>query len=355
MTSQLISDKYEIIQKIGEGSSGIVYKAREIGSYKIVTLKQIKYLSETDEKSYEQAFNEILILKKLKGNKNIIDILDYEIDEQEKCIYIIYEYNEYSLHDLIYQEMPMKFEQVKYYFIQMLKSIETLHNNGIIHCDIKPDNYLITNDNEIKLIDFSLSIKSDDIIKYNKNKVYQFGTHGYMAPEVLLGSSKYDKEIDIWSLACSFYEILTQEKLIDNHCSEYDIICQMIQIFGFPTKDDFPNIDEFYGKDLFLKNQTSQKTTLDEILDKKLRNEFKVFKPILKGMLQMNPKSRLSISEILKFPIFNESEMVVNLPKIAMSEKIFDTRTKDNKYHKKKLNKFVNEFRPLKIIPCIEV
>ena len=347
MAEQINLKDYEIILKIGEGSSGIVYKARDITD-KIVTVKQIKNSSKINENEYKQAMNEINIIKDLNGYENFVDLIDVETDENN--LYIIYEYNEYSISDLIHRNFDMTLEQIKFCFKTMLKSIETLNYKGYIHRDIKPDNFLITSKNEIKLIDFSLSVRFDD--EFENDKAYMVGTYGYMAPEVLLGSTDCGIEIDIWSLGCTLYELLTHEKLIKVVWDETEIAKQMIEIFGFPTKEDFPLFDTFQNKELFTECRAHQITTLEEILDRKLKDEYKIFKPLLIGMLQMNPKSRLSISEVLEDPIFADTESIENLPQITINEcnKRFCAKKKKNR-----MFDLLEELRPSKISPMMDI
>ena len=323
-------NKYEIIAKIGEGGYGMIYKAREINTSNIVTIKQIKrQYPETNEGIPQSVLCEINILNELKNETNIINLKDVQYCKQRKNIYIIYDYYEFDLHHIIYQKQQITIQQMKSYMIQMIKSLQTVHSKGYIHCDIKPSNFLISPKNEIKLIDFGVSIKVD---KENKNP--KIGTINYNSPELILGYTKYGKEIDIWSLGCTFYEMMTKEKLIIYKHSEYEIINEILTIFGFPDKNDYPQFYSFPNNDLFPNFYKKSKININDFFYKKLPLEFLQFKDLLINMLQVNPKNRISLDDALNDPSLSDIQKTDNLPFISLPElNTFDNLKKNKKNH----------------------
>ncbi|KAK8840908.1 hypothetical protein M9Y10_027740 [Tritrichomonas musculus] len=354
----IIMKKYEIISRIGEGGFGFIYKAREIGTQDIVTIKQIKKRVEPKIIS-QYTHTEISLLRELKGSANIIELTDYQANYSNNFAYIVYKYHEYDISDLIHQETPFSKQQIKCYFTQMISALISIHSKGYIHHDVKPRNFLVSVDNVIKLIDFGLSKKQEiNIQNKNGNKSINIvGTLKYIAPEILLGETCYNNEIDVWSLGCTFYEILTSESLFSNCRSEEEIADHVIQIFDFPDENEWPEFYLLPNKDIFLKCTRKTTITADEFFESKIPLEYKPFKKLLLSMLQLNPKNRISLSDALNDPILSDSMLPEKLPFLFFNEtnyqndesNYFPVSKKENK------KKLYDDLRPKKVIPALNI
>lgn len=313
--------QFEIISKIGQGGYGIVYKACEISTKDIVAIKQVKKASSNREGFPIAALREIILLKDLKGSPNIIDlrnVLTYELDRN---VYIIYNYSEYDMNTLIYQKTPMNFRQVKSYFKQMITGLLSLHSNSYIHRDIKPSNFLISSDNLVTLIDFGLTRKVHGAnTKITRRYTDFIGTYSYRAPEIILGATNYGPEIDIWSLGCTLYEMITCQNLFDGCNTEADIANSIIEIFGFPSDKEWPEFYNLPTTSLFLKSKGRSSITTNQFFERKIPDEFKPMKTILLKMLQLNPKNRISLLDALNDPFFSDAELPENLPLLSFEE-----------------------------------
>lgn len=318
------SSLFDIISKIGQGGFGIVYKARDIKTGNIVALKQINKISKSNEGFPQPAFREILLLRDLKGCSNIIDLKDVVTCDIEKNVFIVYNYSEYDMHNLIYHKFPMSLLQVKSYLKQMIIGIKELHSNGYIHRDIKPSNFLISSENIVTLIDFGLSRKISHGFNKAQSSRYtdSVGTYFYRAPEIILGDSNYSTEIDIWSLGCTLYEMITRENLFSKCNTDADIANQIIQIFGLPNEKELKNLSTLPNKDLFLNCKKRSTLTPDEFFEDKIPEEFKPMKNLLLQMLQIDPKKRITADDALNNVVLSDAVPPENLPPLTLSESL---------------------------------
>ena len=250
-------------KQLGSGSFGRVYLVSHNDSKKLFALKVIdKRKLMISYGKLDIIYNEINIHSKL-SHENIIKL--YNIHEDNESINIIMEYAEKgNLFQLISKEKSGLDESKAFdYFIQVVNAVYYLHNNNIIHSDIKPENILIGNDNKIKLCDFGWA---KELTLENRSTFC--GTVEYMAPEIV-GSENYDYSVDIWSLGILLYELL----------------------FGHsPFKAN-------NTKNIILNIKTHELTYDDK--NKKISNSCK---DLIKKLLDSNPQKRLKIKDILEHP-----------------------------------------------------
>lgn len=192
-------NKYVIKQQIGRGSFSITRYGVNVDTKETVAFKMV---SKANIRDYNLIRNEIDTHKNLNHN-GIIKYIESIITEKEA--YIIMEYaangNMYS-HIVKFGRLTP--ELTKIYVIQIISAIKYLHNNNIIHRDIKSDNILITDNNLCKICDFGLSILAADD-EYLDEYV---GSPLYMAPELHKKQIKYNHKIDVWALGIVTYEML---------------------------------------------------------------------------------------------------------------------------------------------------
>jgi 5'-AMP-activated protein kinase catalytic alpha subunit len=193
--------KYNLLKLIGTGSFGKVYLGEHMDTGKRYAIKIIQTSKgkNPDEVS-ENAQKEIEISCAM-NHKNIIKVYDSSTSElltsssgkQKEVYYIATEYAlKGELFDLILQTQKLSEEIARYYFIQLLDSLEYLHLNGVHHCDIKLNNLLIDGDYNLKLTDFGLS----SIKLTNETKK---GSEEYMAPEIHSGKCYNGPLVDIFA------------------------------------------------------------------------------------------------------------------------------------------------------------
>ena len=194
--------KYEVNSIIGRGSTSIVALVFDKKTNKKFAAKIVSrdYLNNVNSLFL---FEQELRIHKILHHPNIIEL--FEIIYLENLIIVILEYcNGIDLYDWIIQGGFNRPFLARRIFIQVLMSIQYLHQRKIVHMDIKPENILISNDGVVKLADFGCCLTENECIHQQ-----YFGTLMYTAPEVILGNIKYKNKVDIWSLGVLYYVMLT--------------------------------------------------------------------------------------------------------------------------------------------------
>ena len=221
--------KYKVLNIVGEGAYGIVYKCQNKETKEILALKKFKETS--DEQVIKTMKRELEMLKKIK-HENIVDFKEYFI--YKKNLYLVFEFVEKNLLELL-QESPNGLSQstIKYIIYQLIKAIKYLHSNNIIHRDIKPENLLINSDLKLKLCDFgfarNIKLNSDN---NNISIMTDYvATRWYRAPELLLTEGIYGPEIDFWAIGCIMGELIDGNPLFPGE-DDYDQLCCIVKIMG---------------------------------------------------------------------------------------------------------------------------
>lgn len=316
-----IEDSFDIVETVGKGAYGAVSKAKMKGTNQIVALKKVSRDQIAMKNGFpENAMREIKILRALSQNENVVHLFKIESDLQTKDVYMVFEYCEFDLQGLIYQwftsgKLPQEFDKylkyVKCYFRQILQVIYFCHSRNIYHRDIKPSNIYVKLDNTIRMGDFGLAREfpkeKDKISK--ESSPWNVVTIWYRAPELCLGAKHYGPEIDNWSLGCVLYEMITGKVLfkspLDN--GKENVVSQLKSIISkCGTFDKWPEAQEymFYEKNYkeALSSFHAEASSIRQYLEQVIPEEAKEAIPLMEGLLQVNPKERMSIREAFLHP-----------------------------------------------------
>ncbi|KAI3835347.1 hypothetical protein MKW98_020463 [Papaver atlanticum] len=230
-------DQYEKVEKIGEGTYGVVYKARDRVTNETIALKKIR-LEQEDEGVPSTAIREISLLKEMQHD-NIVRLQD--VVHSEKRLYLVFEYLDLDLkkHMDSCPELAKDPRLVKRFLFQILRGISYCHSHRVLHRDLKPQNLLIDRrTNSLKLADFGLARAFGIPVRTFTHEVV---TLWYRAPEILLGSRHYSTPVDIWSVGCIFSEMVTQRPLFPGD-SEIDELFKIFRIMGTPNEEIWPGV-----------------------------------------------------------------------------------------------------------------
>jgi serine/threonine protein kinase len=195
---------YKILEKIGSGGMGIVYKAQDLKLDRFVALKFLPPHLTISEEEKQRFIHEAKAASNLEHN-NICNIHEISETEDGQLFISMAHYEGETLKEKI-RRGPLKVNEAIDLTIQIAQGLEKAHNKDIVHRDIKPANVFITEDGVVKILDFGLAKKSDRTMLTKTGTTV--GTVAYMSPEQSRGE-EVDHRTDIWSLGVIMYEMLS--------------------------------------------------------------------------------------------------------------------------------------------------
>ena len=202
--------RYKILEEIGRGGMGVVYKAYDPVIERNVALKMIRFQDFASPSEIEELKirfrQEVKAAGKL-SHPNIVTV--YDVTEEEGVFCIVMEYVEgESVDRLLAKKRVINFEDSVRIIIKICEALDYAHKQGIVHRDVKPANIIITKDGVPKLMDFGIAKLADSTVTRTGSAL---GTPSYTSPEMIKGE-RVDARTDIFSLGCVFYEMLTGER-----------------------------------------------------------------------------------------------------------------------------------------------
>jgi|ERR1711892_8906 len=233
---------YRKVEKIGEGTYGIVYKAIYKPDNLVVALKKIRLEGE-DEGVPSTSIREISLLKALQ-HENIVKLIDVSLEKEQ--LFLIFEFLSMDLKHYLDKKKREKMKlpqlEVRTYTYQILQAMCYCHSRRVLHRDLKPQNLLLDPDrNIIKLADFGLGRAFNVPVRPYTHEVV---TLWYRAPEVLLGCQRYSTPVDIWAVGAIMSEMATLRALF-NGDSEIDQLYRIFRILGTPTNAIWPGVEKY--------------------------------------------------------------------------------------------------------------
>jgi serine/threonine-protein kinase len=200
---------YQILEKIGQGGMGVVFKARQISLDRIVALKILNPKLAADSAYTERFLREARAVAKLSHPNIIVGI---DVGKHGKYFYFAMEYVDGRTGlEVLRDEERFKEKNVLKIAMQMAKALDHAHKNGLVHRDIKPDNIMVTAKGEAKLCDLGLAKRLD--LGDNLQPGTAVGTPHYIAPEQARGREDVDIRADIYALGASLYHMTTGRTL----------------------------------------------------------------------------------------------------------------------------------------------
>ncbi|KAJ5225852.1 hypothetical protein N7468_007077 [Penicillium chermesinum] len=302
-------ENYQKIEKIGEGTYGVVYKARELNHpNRIVALKKIRLEAE-DEGVPSTAIREISLLKEMQ-DPNIVQLFNIVHADGHK-LYLVFEFLDLDLKKYM-EALPVSEggrgkalpdgstmtlglgdAMVKKFMAQLVEGIRYCHSHRILHRDLKPQNLLINREGNLKLADFGLARAFGVPLRTYTHEVV---TLWYRSPEILLGGRQYSTGVDMWSVGAIFAEMCTRKPLFPGD-SEIDEIFKIFRILGTPDEETWPGVTSFPDYKPTFPNWKRPDQPLVPGLEE-------AGAQLLEALLEYDPAHRLSAKQACMHPYF---------------------------------------------------
>ncbi|CAB4438662.1 unnamed protein product [Rhizophagus irregularis] len=292
-------DNYEKLNRIEEGAYGVVFRARDKATGEVVALKKLKLDKEKNGFPIT-SLREVHTLL-LAKHPNIVNVREIVVGETLTQIFIVMDFIEHDLKSLMEDmQVPFLQSEVKTIMLQLLSAVAMLHDNWIIHRDLKTSNLLLNNRGQIKVADFGLARKYGSPLGPMTELVV---TLWYRAPELLLGTKKYSTAVDMWSVGCIFGELVNKEPLLPGR-TEIDQLTKIFKLLGMPNEKIWPGFSKLpHAKNIpFIKQSHN---TLRSRFPYLTENGF----DLIAKLLTYDPSKRITAEEALKHPYFTESPL----------------------------------------------
>ncbi|KAM0672935.1 cyclin-dependent protein kinase [Ordospora colligata] len=295
-----MAESFQKLEKIGEGTYGVVYKAIERNTQRIVALKKIR-LENENEGIPATTIREILLLKNIK-HSTIVELSDVIYNNNK--MYLVFEYMELDLRrylDKLCDDGRLPSEEfIRKMSQQLLTAMEYCHSRNIFHRDLKPQNILVDLKGNIKLADFGLGRVAGIPLRTYTTEVV---TLWYRPPELLLGCKYYDASVDVWSAACIMAEVVLMKPFFSGD-SEIDQLFKIFKILGTPSNSKWSNVENFpnYKADFPIWSPVDLKTIFETSQD---------FIDLISQMLEYDPRARMSAKAGLSHRYFKNMSPIL--------------------------------------------
>jgi cell division cycle 2-like protein len=298
-------EEFQCLNRIEEGTYGVVYRAKDKRTEDIVALKRLKM--EKEKEGFPiTSLREINTL--LKGqHPNIVTVREIVVGSNMDKIFIVMDYVEHDLKSLMetmrHKKQNFMPGEVKCLLKQLLLAVAHLHDNWILHRDLKTSNLLLSHKGILKVGDFGLAREYGSPLKAYTPIVV---TLWYRAPELLLCTKEYSTPIDMWSVGCIFAELLLMNALFPGK-SEVDQLNRIFRDLGTPSEKIWPG---------FNKLPAVQKMKFSDYPVSNLRAKFHMLTDLglnlLTKFLTFDPAQRVTAEEALQHTFFNEAPLPID-------------------------------------------
>ncbi|SPB48980.1 unnamed protein product [Aspergillus niger] len=303
---------FEFLGKLGEGTFGEVYKARSKKDNNVVALKKILMHNERDGFPIT-ALREIKLLKML-SHTNILHLKEMAVERskgegrKKPSMYMVTPYMEHDLSGLLENPAVQFTEaQIKCYMLQLLEGLRYLHENRILHRDMKAANLLISNRGILQIADFGLARPYEEAPpqpgrgggEARRDYTTLVVTRWYRPPELLLQLRRYTTAIDMWGVGCVFGEMFKGKPILAGN-SDLNQAQMIFSLVGSPTEETMPGWSSLPGCE-GVKNFGNRPGNLREVF----KEQGPIAISLLSELLKLDWRKRINAIDALKHPYFS--------------------------------------------------
>ncbi|XP_036143448.1 mitogen-activated protein kinase 15 isoform X2 [Monomorium pharaonis] len=244
-----------------------------------------------------------MFLLSFANHENIIKLIGLHKADNDRDIYLVFEYMETDLHNVIKRGNILKDIHKVFIMYQLFKAIKYIHSGNVIHRDLKPSNVLLNAQCHCKIADFGLARsvtqigEGDGETGSDPTLTDYVATRWYRAPEILIASKRYTKGIDMWSLGCILGEMLLGKPLFPGSSTINQVERIMITLPP-PTDEDLISVSAGYGTNLLEKTPNRPRRTLRDLLPEVSREAL----DLISNLIVFNPTQRFTAVEALEHP-----------------------------------------------------
>jgi renal tumor antigen len=283
------------MEKMGEGTFSEVLKCQSMLDGKLYACKKMKHRY----RSGEQVNNlrEVQALKRLNPHPHVIELKEVIFEKKTGTMALICELMDMNIYELTKDRKSYLPEQrVKLYMYQLCKAIYHMHKNGIFHRDVKPENILIK-DSALKLADFG-SCKS---VYSDQPYTEYISTRWYRAPECLLTDGHYSYQMDMWSVGCVMYEVVSLRPLFPGS-NELDQVSKIHGIIGTPSRGTLRKLKKFQSRHMEFNFPHNAGSGISPLM----KHASSGCVDLVAQLCTYDPDERLSAKQALKHPYFKD-------------------------------------------------
>lgn len=287
---------------LGEGGYGVVFSAMHKTTGQRVAVKRVAPFEHP--LLAVRTMRELRLLRFFNEHsqcENIIRLLDIVVPGDRfsyQDVYLVQELMESDLYRVMHTQ-ALTYDHAQYFTYQILRGLKTIHAAGVLHRDIKPSNLLVNSNCDLKICDFGLA---RDLCPSEKNisetQLTEYvATRWYRAPEIMLSSRSYTKAVDIWSVGCTLFEMLSGKPLFPGK-DYHNQLCLILEVLGTPSIQEMvpycaPRAIDYVRMLPFAPGRT---------WDKLLGNTKSDALNFLSRTVTMDPSKRMTVEQCLEHP-----------------------------------------------------
>ncbi|VDL72703.1 unnamed protein product [Nippostrongylus brasiliensis] len=295
-----VLDKYDLQKRLGKGAYGIVWKAVDRRSKEVVALKKIfdAFRNQTDS---QRTFREVMFLQEFGRHPNVIKLFNILKADNDRDIYLVFEYMEADLHNVIKKMTILKDVHKQYIMCQLFRAIRFLHSGNVLHSRVAKlsiHSFIPAHVSRTFVRARESNLLEDYPEGQNMPELTEYvATRWYRSPEILLAAKRYTKGVDMWSLGCILAEMLLGRALFPG-TSTINQIERIMNSISRPSRSDIESIGSHYAMSVLEKMPQRPRKTLESMINTSNPHAL----DLIHRLLIFAPHRRLTVEQCLVHP-----------------------------------------------------